>query len=277
MDGILAVLKKGDIKRWIGVAAAVLIGVLGVAAYWYGIVSIFSMLTFVLAAVLLLQLVARMKKLRFGKVELLLLDDCDCDKYISVYKALRDRMPEKGQLDTISIAKGYFFKGDFERAKKELDSVNLETLKGTAWVAYYNVALQVYLEMGELQHAKEIRQEIEKYGARQKKGSPAAKLARQLEKFADFAESFRRRDYETARALQDEILRSSSHAAQLSLQYYRRAVMELAAGQMDEAKEHLEYVEQYGGQIFVRPLAVKLLEEQFGGDVLLETSGEPQE
>lgn len=276
-DGVVSALKRGTILRGIGFGAAVFIAVLSVLAYWYQVLSIISVLTFFVASILFFRLMARMRKLRYGKVELVLLDDCDCTKYVEIYQAIRSKKPEKSQLDTISIAKGCFFMGDFQRAKKELESVNTETLKGAAWVPYYNVAIQNYLELGELQHAKEIRQEIEKYAARQKAGSPASKLAAQLEKFADFAGAFRRKDYETARRLQEDILHMSSHAAQLSLLYYRMGVMELEAGQMEEAKEHLDYVVRYGGQVFVKEPARRLLEEQFGDGEYLLPEGKEEE
>jgi len=273
-EEILASMKKAGYLRIVGYVAAVVAFVLGLLAFYYGVLSPLSALTFCLVAVLFIRLVAKTHQARFGKVELLLLDDCDCDKYISIYEALRAEKPEKSHLDTISIAKGYFFKGDFAQAKKELDSISKEELKGSVWIPYYNVALQNYLELGEMQHAREARQEIEQRAASQKSGSPVAKIAAQLIRNADFAEAFRRKDYETARGLQENIFKNASHASQLSLLYYRMAVMEIEAGQMDEAKEHLEYVQQYAGQIFVRPYAEELLERHWGGETVQEVGQE---
>ena len=261
VEEILAEQKKSDLFRKIGVASACLIIVLAIASYFTGWLSGITCITMTVVGVLFLRLVLRMKRLRYGKVEQILLDDCDCDKYIRVYEAIRAGSPEKSGLDTISIAKGYFFKGDFQKAKQELSTLKPETLKAGPQVMYYNVAIQNYLELGELQHAKEIRQAIEKYQASQKPGSPAAKLADQLVAYADFADSFRRKDFETARGLQDVIKRNSNHASQMTLLYYRLAVMELEEGKLEDAKEHLEYVVQYGGQIFVRPEAERLLKE----------------
>lgn len=269
-EEILASMKRAGKLRILGYVVAVVVFVLGLLAFYYSIVSALSAFTFLLVAVLFFQLVAKTHQARFGKVELILLDDCDCDKYISVYEALRAQKPEKGHLDTISIAKGYFFKGDFVQAKKELESISKEELKGSAWIPYYNVAVQNYLELGEMQHAKEARQEIEQRAASQKSGSPVARIAGQLIHHADFAEAFRRKDYETARELQEGIFKTSSHASQLSLLYYRMAVMEIEAGQMEEAKEHLEYVQQYAGQIHVRPYAEELLKEHWGAEAALE-------
>lgn len=274
VEEILAEQKKSDLLRGIGMVTAALIIAVAVTAYLTNLLSGITSITMAVVGFLFLRLMLRMKRLRYGKVEQILLDDCDCDKYIRVYEAIRAKKPEKSQLDTISIAKGYFFKGDFQQAKKELESLKPTTMKAGSLVMYYNVAIQNYLEMGELQHAKEIRQAIEKHCASQKKGSPAARLAEQLAKYADFAESFRRKDYETARSLQDVIKRGSNHASQLTLLYYRMAVMELAEGNLEEAKEHLEYVVQYGGQIFVRPEAQRLMEEHFDAAGLTDNQTE---
>lgn len=259
VEEILAAQKKSSIGRIIGYIVSILLILLSLAAYWYGVLSIISSLTFVLAGVLFLRLVMRLHKLRYGKIELILLDDCDCTKYIQVYQAIREKTSGNNQRDTINIAKGYFFKGDFEEAKRELNTIQKNELKNKNWIPYLNVALQNYLELGELQHAREVRQELEKYEASQKSGSPAAKLAGNLVQYTDFAEAFRRKDYEKARSLQEEVRNLSAHAAQLSLLYYRMAVMELDAGEKEKAKEHLEYVTEYGKQIFVRKEAERLL------------------
>ena len=261
VEEILAEQKKSDLFRSVGIVAACLIIVLAITSYITGWLSGITCITLAVVGFLFLRLVLRMKRLRYGKVEQILLDDCDCDKYIRVYEAIRTNSPEKSGLDTISIAKGYFFKGDFQKAKQELLKLNPANLKAGPQVMYYNVALQNYLELGELQHAKEIRQAIEKYQASQKPGSPAAKLADQLVAYADFADSFRRKDFETARSFQDVVKRNSNHASQMTLLYYRLGVMEMEEGKLEEAKEHLEYVVQYGGQIFVRPEAERLLDE----------------
>ena len=263
VEEILAAQKKSAALRIVGYVIAVLVILLSLGAYWYSVLSIISSLTLVVAGFLFLRLIGRLQKLRYGKIELILMDDCDCEKYLAVYQALRAKKPQKNRMDTINIAKGYFFKGDFAATKQELSTIKKEELKGKSWIPYLNVALQNYLELGELQHARAVRQELEKYEANQKSGSPAARLAANLIQYTDFAEAFRRKDYETARGLQESVRSLSNHAAQLSLLYYRMAVMELSAVEKEEAKEHLEYVREYGGQIFVREEAEKLLKEEF--------------
>ena len=263
VEEILAAQKKSAALRIVGYVIAVLVILLSLGAYWYSVLSIISSLTLVVAGFLFLRLIGRLQKLRYGKIELILMDDCDCEKYLAVYQALRAKKPQKNRMDTINIAKGYFFKGDFAATKQELSTIKKEELKGKSWIPYLNVALQNYLELGELQHARAVRQELEKYEANQKSGSPAARLAANLIQYTDFAEAFRRKDYETARGLQESVRSLSNHAAQLSLLYYRMAVMELSAGEKEEAKEHLEYVREYGVQIFVREEAENLLKEEF--------------
>ena len=259
---ILAAQKKAAVLRIVGYVVAAVVILFSLAAYWYSVLSIISSLTLVLAGLLFVRLLGRLHKLRYGKIELILMDACDCEKYVAIYQELRAKKPQKNRMDTINIAKGYFFKGDFAAAKQELNTIRKEELKGKNWIPYLNVALQNYLELGELQHARAVRQELEKYEASQKSGSPAARLAANLIQYTDFAEAFRRRDYETARKLQDSVRSLSNHAAQLSLLYYRMAVMELSAGEREEAREHLEYVKEYGGQVFVKKEAEKLLEEE---------------
>lgn len=261
VEEIVNAQKRSGILRGVGYGVAAVMVVYALLGFLYQTLSLFNMLMLLVTGFLVYRLVSRLSKLRYGKTELILLDDCDPDKYIRVYEMIREKKPEKSQLDTVSIAKGYFFKGDFERARQELAKVDRERMKGASWVAYYNVAVQNYLELGEMQHAAEVRQEIEKYAASQKAGSPASGLAKQLEKYADFAIAFRKRDFETARRVEDEIYGRSAHAAQLSFLYYRMAVMELDAGQTEDAREHLEYVKEYGGQIFVRKQAMELLEK----------------
>ena len=157
VEEILAAQKKSAALRIVGYVIAVLVILLSLGAYWYSVLSIISSLTLVVAGFLFLRLIGRLQKLRYGKIELILMDDCDCEKYLAVYQALRAKKPQKNRMDTINIAKGYFFKGDFAATKQELSTIKKEELKGKSWIPYLNVALQNYLEIGELQHARAVR------------------------------------------------------------------------------------------------------------------------
>ena len=120
VEEILAAQKKSAALRIVGYVIAALVILLSLGAYWYSVLSIISSLTLVVAGFLFLRLIGRLQKLRYGKIELILMDDCDCEKYLAVYQALRAKSRRKTGWIPSTLQKDIFLKVILLRQNRNL-------------------------------------------------------------------------------------------------------------------------------------------------------------
>ncbi len=198
----------------------------------------------------------------FLSLNLILNQNCDPVTYTAVCRLLRGtHQRQRNRLATaINEAVGVEWCGRFSEALTMTDSLSVSEKDVSGQLLVRNLRFNCFARLGDLESARRVREEMERYAGIIRK--PALqKRGAQLLKVMDMGFAFQTGDYETLRRLEEELSASYSARIQKVTSAFRLARADLAQGETWNARARLEMVVEQGGTLYIVEEARELLAE----------------
>lgn len=241
------------------------------ASIFHGIWRLGSGLPTVLLAIVLLVLLTLPLSVwiswDFLSLNLILNQNCDPVTYTEVCRLLRKtHQRRRNRLATaINEAIGTEWCGRFSQALAMVESLAVPEKDVSSQLLVRSVRFNCFARLGDLDSARRVKEEMERYAAAIRK--PALqKWGAQILKIMDLGLAFQTGDYETVRRLERELSAGYSTNIQKVTSAFRLARADLAQGESQNARARLEMVVEQGGTLHIVETARELLAELERGE-----------
>ena len=198
----------------------------------------------------------------FMSLNLILSEACDPVLYVHVMRLLEKVHKRKRNAQAIRINKAYglMWSGQFSDALALAKSLCKYKVSVNHQIALLNIRFNCYKKLNDLEKAMRVKQEAEVLVSSFTKAS-ARKTGRELLNVMDAGLALWREDYETFRRIEEA--RSARYTAKLQkvVSAVSLADVDIACGELKNAKTHLEYALQEGGTLYVVEDARRMLRE----------------
>ena len=198
----------------------------------------------------------------FMSLNLILNQNCDPVTYVQVLRLLEKVHKRKRSAVAIRIneASGLMWSGQFSDALALTEPLRKYKLSGNYQISLLNIRFNCYKKMEDLEKAMQVRHEAEVLVSSFAKASKQ-KTGQELLNVMDASLALWRGDHETYRRMEEA--RSARYTAKLQkvVSAVCLADVDIACGELKNAKTHLEYAIQEGGTLYVVEDARRMLAE----------------
>lgn len=190
--------------------------------------------------------------------------DCDSVTYAEVCRLLGQKRLLPNRLTmAVNEAVGTQWCGRFSEALELMDGLVIPEKAVNLQLIARNVRFNCYVKLGDLETARRVREETERYAGTIRK-APLQKQGAQLMNIMDSGLAFYGGDYETARRLEEALSTFYTADVQKVSSAFRLARADLAQGERENARARLEFVLERGGTLYFMEEARQLLAELNG-------------
>ena len=198
----------------------------------------------------------------FMSLNLILNQDCDPVTYVRVMRLLEKVHKRKRSAVAIRIneASGLMWSGQFSDALALAEPLRKYKLSVNYQISLLNIRFNCYKKMEDLERAMQVKHEAEVLVSSFKKAS-LQRTGQELLNVMDASLALWRGDHETYRRMEEA--RSARYTAKLQkvVSVVCLADVDIACGELKNAKTHLEYAIQEGGTLYVVEDARRMLAE----------------
>ena len=188
----------------------------------------------------------------FMSLNLILNQDCDPVTYVRVMRLLEKVHKRKRSAVAIRIneASGLMWSGQFSDALALAEPLRKYKLSVNYQISLLNIRFNCYKKMEDLERAMQVKHEAEVLVSSFKKAS-LQRTGQELLNVMDASLALWRGDHETYRRMEEA--RSARYTAKLQkvVSVVCLADVDIACGELKNAKTHLEYAIQEGGTLYV--------------------------
>ena len=198
----------------------------------------------------------------FMSLNLILNQDCDPVTYVRVMRLLEKVHKRKRSAVAIRIneASGLMWSGKFSDALALAEPLRKYKLSVNYQISLLNIRFNCYKKMEDLERAMQVKHEAEVLVSSLTKASKQ-KTGQELLNVMDASLALWRGDHETYRRMEEA--RSARYTAKIQkvVSVVCLADVDIACGELKNAKTHLEYAIQEGGTLYVVEDARRMLAE----------------
>lgn len=198
----------------------------------------------------------------FMSLNLILNQNCDPVTYVQVLRLLEKVHKRKRSALAIRIneAAGLMWSGQFSDALALAEPLRKYKLSVNYQISLLNIRFNCYKKMEDLERAMQVKHEAEVLVSSFKKAS-LQRTGQELLNVMDASLALWRGDHETYRRMEEA--RSARYTAKLQkvVSVVCLADVDIACGELKNAKTHLEYAIQEGGTLYVVEDARRMLAE----------------
>ena len=198
----------------------------------------------------------------FMSLNMILNQDCDPVTYVQVMRLLEKVHKRKRSAVAIRIneASGLMWSGQFSDALALAEPLRKYKLSVNYQISLLNIRFNCYKKMEDLERAMQVKHEAEVLVSSFKKAS-LQRTGQELLNVMDASLALWRGDHETYRRMEEA--RSARYTAKLQkvVSVVCLADVDIACGELKNAKTHLEYAIQEGGTLYVVEDARRMLAE----------------
>ena len=198
----------------------------------------------------------------FMSLNLILNQNCDPVTYVQVLRLLEKVHKRKQSAVAIRIneASGLMWSGQFSDALALAEPLRKYKLSVNHQISLLNIRFNCYKKMEDLERAMQVKHEAEVLVSSFKKAS-LQRTGQELLNVMDASLALWRGDHETYRRMEEA--RSARYTAKLQkvVSVVCLADVDIACGELKNAKTHLEYAIQEGGTLYVVEDARRMLVE----------------
>ena len=198
----------------------------------------------------------------FMSLNLILNQNCDPVTYVQVLRLLEKVHKRKRSAVAIRIneASGLMWSGQFSDALALAEPLRKYKLSVNYQISFLNIRFNCYKKMEELERAMQVKHEAEVLVSSFKKAS-LQRTGQELLNVMDASLALWRGDHETYRRMEEA--RSARYTAKLQkvVSAVCLADVDIACGELKNARIHLEYAIQEGGTLYVVEDARRMLVE----------------
>ena len=198
----------------------------------------------------------------FMSLNLILNQNCDPVTYVQVLRLLEKVHKRKRSALAIRIneAAGLMWSGQFSDALALAEPLRKYKLSVNYQISLLNIRFNCYKKMEDLERAMQVKHEAEVLVSSFKKAS-LQRTGQELLNVMDASLALWRGDHETYRRMEEA--RSARYTAKLQkvVSVVCLADVDIACGELKNAKTHLEYAIQEGGTLYVVEDARRMLVE----------------
>ena len=188
----------------------------------------------------------------FMSLNLILNQNCDPVTYVQVVRLLEKVHKRKRSAVAIRIneAAGLMWSGQFSDALALAEPLRKYKLSVNYQISLLNIRFNCYKKMEDLERAMQVKHEAEVLVSSFKKAS-LQRTGQELLNVMDASLALWRGDHETYRRMEEA--RSARYTAKLQkvVSVVCLADVDIACGELKNAKTHLEYAIQEGGTLYV--------------------------
>ena len=188
----------------------------------------------------------------FMSLNLILNQNCDPVTYVQVLRLLEKVHKRKRSAVAIRIneASGLMWSGQFSDALALAEPLRKYKLSVNYQISLLNIRFNCYKKMEDLERAMQVKHEAEVLVSSFKKAS-LQRTGQELLNVMDASLALWRGDHETYRRMEEA--RSARYTAKLQkvVSVVCLADVDIACGELKNAKTHLEYAIQEGGTLYV--------------------------
>ncbi len=186
------------------------------------------------------------------------LDLCDPDRYAAVMELLAAESKQDKPFFNLCRIQGLCAAGRMQEAAHALDLVYIQRADLGIQLLYLRCAFDSHLFLGELETARRLRQETADLIQKNRPGQQPA-IQRVL-RMMDASLALAEHRWEESRALETQIYDEAFNPYQLASSAYRLGRAELADGEIESGKAHLQEAVSKGGRLYAAAEAKRLLE-----------------
>ena len=198
----------------------------------------------------------------FMSLNLILNQNCDPVTYVQVLRLLEKVHKRKRSAVAVRIneASGLMWSGQFSDALALAEPLCKYKLSVNYQISLLNIRFNCYKKMEDLERAMQVKHEAEVLVSSFKKAS-LQRTGQELLNVMDASLALWRGDHETYRRMEEA--RSARYTAKLQkvVSVVCLADVDIACGELKNAKTHLEYAIQEGGTLYVVEDARRMLAE----------------
>ena len=198
----------------------------------------------------------------FMSLNLILNQNCDPVTYVQVLRLLEKVHKRKRSAVAIRIneASGLMWSGQFSDALALAEPLRKYKLSVNYQISFLNIRFNCYKKMEDLERAMQVKHEAEVLVSSFKKAS-LQRTGQELLNVMDASLALWRGDHETYRRMEEA--RSARYTAKIQkvVSVVCLADVDIACGELKNAKTHLEYAIQEGGTLYVVEDARRMLAE----------------
>ena len=210
----------------------------------------------------------------FMSLNLILNQDCDPVTYVQVMCLLEKVHKRKRSAVAIRIneASGLMWSGQFSDALALVEPLRKYKLSVNHQISLLNIRFNCYKKMEDLERAMQVKHEAEVLVSSFTKAS-LQRTGQELLNVMDASLALWRGDHETYRRMEEA--RSARYTAKLQkvVSAVCLADVDIACGELKNAKTHLEYAIREGGTLYVvedaRHMLAELTQKEQGQDIFI--------
>lgn len=228
------------------------------------LISFWSKLNIIFAGILVslfylsLRFLRNMKRQQLTMVQNILWEDCDPERYAAVMELLAAESKQDKPFFNLCRIQGLCAAGRMQEAAVALDLVYIQRADLGIQLLYLRCAFDSHLFLGELETARRLRQETAALIQQNRPGQHSA-IQRVL-RMMDASLALAEHRWEESRALETQIYDEAFNPYQLASSAYRLGRAELADGEIESGKAHLQEAVSKGGRLYAAAEAKRLLD-----------------
>lgn len=221
--------------------------------------NLFLCIALVAVFYLALRFLRTMKAQQFSLLQAVLREDCDAVKYTEVMERILSRSKQDTNYLNLCRIQGLCASGRFQEASDALENVYIQRADFSIRLLYQQLSFDCRLALGDCDAARRSRQETAQL---MEQGKPAQRPAvEKLLHVMDAALALAEHRWEDFYAQEERVQAEAANQLQLVASAFRTGKADLATGNNDGAREHLEDVAAEGGTLWAASEARRLLEE----------------
>ena len=200
----------------------------------------------------------------FMSLNLILSQACDPVTYVQVMRLLENINVHKRKRNALAIrineASGLMWSGQFSDALALAESLRKYKVSNSSQISLLNIRFNCHKKMDDLERAMQVKQEAEVFVSALTKAS-MQKAGQELLNIMDASLALQRGDYETFRRMEEA--RSVRYTAKIQkvISTVCLADVDIACGELKNARTRLEYAIREGGTLYVVEDARRMLAE----------------
>ena len=254
--------KRLRAKQGLLILILLLYVIVGIRGIWWGDDGIADVLLELLILIVITFPINVWISWDFMSLNLILNQNCDPVTYVQVLRLLEKVHKRKQSAVAIRIneASGLMWSGQFSDALALAEPLRKYKLSVNHQISLLNIRFNCYKKMEDLERAMQVKHEAEVLVSSFTKAS-LQRTGQELLNVMDASLALWRGDHETYRRMEEA--RSARYTAKLQkvVSAVCLADVDIACGELKNAKTHLEYAIQEGGNLYVVEDARRMLVE----------------
>ena len=254
--------KRLRAKQGLLILILLLYVIVGIRGIWWGDDGIADVLLELLILIVITFPINVWISWDFMSLNLILNQNCDPVTYVQVLRLLEKVHKRKRSALAIRIneAAGLMWSGQFSDALALAEPLRKYKLSVNYQISLLNIRFNCYKKMEDLERAMQVKHEAEVLVSSLTKASKQ-KTGQELLNVMDASLALWRGDHETYRRMEEA--RSARYTAKIQkvVSAVCLADVDIACGELKNAKTHLEYAIQEGGTLYVVEDARRMLAE----------------